>query len=56
VSGVKNMNGMFSNSKFTGKNGDISGWKVYPKCIMTNMFDISPLENNPPEWYRKRKK
>ena len=50
---VKNMCSMFRSSAFTGENGDISGWKVNPECIMVSMFYDSPLENNPPEWYHQ---
>ena len=53
VSNVNDMSHMFRNSVF---NGDISRWKVNPDCYMTIMFKNSPLENNPPEWYKNRKK
>jgi surface protein len=50
VSNVKNMRSMFRGSKF---NGDISGWDVSNVEDMESMFNKCPLENNPPEWYRK---
>ena len=52
VSNVKNMNGMFMYSKFTGKNGDISKWDVSNVEKMRNMFYDSPLQKNPPKWYK----
>ena len=53
VSNVKNMNGMFMESKFTGENGDISKWDVSnDKNNMYYMFSKSPLEKNPPKWYK----
>ena len=39
---------MFYGSKF---NGDISNWNVSSLKAMSNMFGVSPLENNPPKWY-----
>ena len=53
VSNVVNMRGMFCGSYF---NGDISGWEVNPKCDIEKMFNNSPLESNPPEWYKNRMK
>ena len=50
VSKVINMIGMFTESKF---NGDISGWNVSNCREMNLMFDNSPLENNPPKWYKR---
>ena len=51
VSNVINMDNMFYNSKF---NGDISTWQINPKAKgnMNSMFVQSPLENNPPAWYK----
>ena len=43
------MNMMFSNSNF---NGDISNWDVSNVKDMSYMFDESPLEKNPPKWYK----
>ena len=40
---------MFSNSKF---NGDISNWNVNNVKYMHNIFKDSPLEKNPPKWYK----
>ena len=53
VSNVKNMECMFYNSKFTGENGDISNWDVSNVTNMHDMFKNSPLEKNPPKWYKK---
>lgn len=44
---------MFTRSKFTGENGDISGWDVSNVENMFYMFRFSPLGKNPPEWYYK---
>ena len=50
VSNVKDMTGMFEhNKKF---NGDISKWDVSKVKFMKHMFDDSPLEKNPPKWYK----
>ena len=40
---------MFSNSKF---DGDISQWDVSNVEDMRSMFYKSPLEKNPPKWYK----
>ena len=50
VSNVENMSMMFAYSKF---DGDISGWNVSNCRKMNLMFDNSPLENNPPRWYKR---
>ena len=52
VSGVRDMSYMFYRSMF---NGDLSEWKVsvLNTRMCMGMFDKSPLENNPPEWYEK---
>ena len=42
---------MFRNSKF---NGDITEWDVSNVKYMKRMFVNSPLENNPPIWYKKQ--
>ena len=49
VSNVKYMDSMFEESKF---NGDISGWDVSNVENMGFMFYHSPLEKNPPKWYK----
>ena len=53
VSSVKYMGSMFTNSEFTGKNGDISEWNVSNVTNMFYMFAYSPLQNNPPIWYKQ---
>ena len=53
VSNVKNMGCMFSYSKFTSENGDISNWNVSNVKTMNYMFYKSPLEKNPPKWYKE---
>ena len=50
VSNVENMKVMFYGSKF---NGDISNWNVSSLKTMSNMFGVSPLEKNPPKWYKQ---
>jgi len=50
VSSVTDMRYMFYQSKFAG---DISDWDVDNVYNMYNMFVGSPLESNPPEWYKK---
>ena len=52
VSNVTRMTEMFLESKFTGKNGDISNWDVRNVEDMFEMFTGSPLEDNPPKWYK----
>ena len=49
VSNVENMNNMFSLSKF---NGDISNWDVSNVKKMVSIFFHSPLQKNPPKWYK----
>ena len=51
VSNVKNMGCMFYNTNF---NGDISKWNVSNVKYMKYMFGESPLEKNPPKWYKKK--
>ncbi len=51
VSNVEKMNYMFYNCK--SFNSDISKWNV-SKVRRWNAFsDNSPLQNNPPKWYKK---
>ena len=53
VSNVETMDSMFYRSEFTGENGDISKWDVSnAKNNMYYMFSKSPLEKNPPKWYK----
>ena len=49
VSSVKYMGYMFYETKF---NGDISKWDVSTLTNMNDAFRHSPLENNPPVWYK----
>ena len=49
VSNVEDMSCMFANSEF---NGDISNWDVSNVKYMRGMFYKSPLEQNPPKWYK----
>ena len=53
VSTVENMGYMFWDSSFTGKNGDISNWDVSNVKNMSLMFKKSPLQKNPPKWYKE---
>ena len=50
VSNVKDMMYMFCDSKF---NGDISNWNVSNVVDMSYMFNGTPLEKNPPKWYKE---
>ena len=50
VSNVYDMSSMFSYSEF---NGDISNWDVSNVKYMRGMFYKSPLEKNPPKWYKE---
>ena len=52
VSNVEDMRFMFSNSSFTCENGDISKWDVSNVRDMSYMFNGTPLEKNPPKWYK----
>ena len=53
VSKVENMGYMFWDSSFTGKNGDISNWDVKKVKTMGGIFNLSPLKQNPPKWYKE---
>ena len=50
VSNVETMMEMFYASKF---NGDISDWNVSNVKNMRYMFLHTPLEKNPPKWYKE---
>ena len=52
VSNVEDMCYMFCGASFTAKNGDISNWDVSNVKNMNYMFYKSPLEKNPPKWYK----
>lgn len=49
VSQVINMQHMFYLSNFSN---DISSWKIKSNAATSKMFLKSPLENNPPVWYK----
>ena len=49
VSNVKYMDYMFAYTEF---NGDISNWYVSNVTDIRHMCDKSPLEKNPPKWYK----
>ena len=49
VSNVQYMDYMFAYTEF---NGDISNWDVSNVTDIRHMFDKSPLEKNPPKWYK----
>jgi hypothetical protein len=44
---------MFTRSKFTGKNGDISNWDVSNVEKNFAMFRFSPIDKNRPKWYKE---
>ena len=44
------MYAMFLSAKFSG---DISNWDVSHVRNMSYIFALSPLEKNPPKWYKK---
>ena len=50
VSKVTNMRGMFYSC--THFNSDLNNWNVSNVTNMVHMFNNSPLENNPPKWYK----
>ena len=52
VSNVTNMYKMFTRSKFTGENGDLSKWNASNVEKNFAMFRFSPLDKNPPKWYK----
>ena len=37
---------------FSAFNGDISNWNVSNVETMNSMFYSSPLQKNPPKWYK----
>ena len=49
VSNVTDMRSVFYGSVF---NQDISNWDVSNVTDIRHMFDKSPLEKNPPKWYK----
>ena len=50
VSRITDMSYLFFYSKFKG---DISKWDVGNVDDMSDMFTGSPLEDNPPKWYKE---
>ena len=51
VSNVVDMRCMFLNCRFL--NCNLDNWNVRKDVIMGNMFLGTPLEKNPPKWYKK---
>ena len=49
TSEITNMYALFCKSEF---NGDISNWNVSNVKTMNSMFYGSPIEKNPPKWYK----
>jgi hypothetical protein len=53
LNSAKDIYGMFMYSTFDGRNGNIDNWDVSNVTEYGDVFKDSPLENNPPKWYRK---
>ena len=53
LNNAKDIYGMFMYSTFDGRNGNIDNWDVSNVTEYGDVFKDSPLENNPPKWYRK---
>ena len=53
LNNVEDIYGMFMNSLFDGSNGNIDNWDVSNVVEYGDVFKDSPLENNPPKWYRR---
>lgn len=51
VSSTEDMAFLFNRTAF---NGDLSGWDVRSATDMSFMFCETPLEKNPPEWYKNK--
>ena len=51
TSEITDMSALFYLSKF---NGDISNWDVSKVENMDGMLTWTPLEKNPPKWYKKK--
>ena len=51
VSKVKDLRRMFRNTEFFNQN--LNSWKVNKGADTHYMFKNSPLESNPPKWYKK---
>ena len=51
TSEITDMDCIFDKSNF---NGDISEWDVSNVESMNSMFYDSPIEKNPPKWYKKK--
>ena len=49
VSRVKNFRGIFYDADF---NQNIDNWKPQKSALRNDMFNKSPLQNNPPKWYK----
>ena len=53
LNNVRDIYGMFMYSTFDGRNGNIDNWDISNVVEYGDVFKDSPLENNPPKWYRK---